>query len=291
MSGDERRRPAVGAHVKRWRTEQGLTLAAVAAESRFRRPHVLVNMAMTADGKVDTVERRGARISTEADLRRVDALRAEVDAVMVGGHTLLGEDPRLTVRSTELVDARRRWGRPPQPTRVGIVSAVPDPITGADLGPGSRFIHGERAPVIIFTTGLTAGPVQQRLAAAGASVLVMGERRVDLRAALGELARRGIGHVLVEGGGTLVAELLRLDLVDEVQLFVAPLVFGGRDAPTPVEGPGFGAGAVLPLRPTGVLDLGSEGIVLRYAAGASTPATGDIQPSPGSEEVSRDGPS
>ena len=59
-----------------------------------RRPDVIVNMAMTADGKIDTVERRGARISGAADSARVDRLRASVDAVMVGGHTLLREDPQ-----------------------------------------------------------------------------------------------------------------------------------------------------------------------------------------------------
>ena len=57
------------------------------------RPHVLVNLAMTADGKIDTVARAGARISGAADTVRVDQLRAAADAVMVGGRTLLGEDP------------------------------------------------------------------------------------------------------------------------------------------------------------------------------------------------------
>ena len=60
----------------------------------IERPRILVNMAVTADGKVDTVARRGARISGPADSARVDRLRAEADAVMVGGRTLLAEDPR-----------------------------------------------------------------------------------------------------------------------------------------------------------------------------------------------------
>ena len=66
------------------------------------RPYVLINIAATADGKIDTVERRGAAISSEQDRARVDALRASVDAVMVGGRTLHDEDPRLTVKSAEL---------------------------------------------------------------------------------------------------------------------------------------------------------------------------------------------
>ncbi|HET9588678.1 MAG TPA: dihydrofolate reductase family protein, partial [Anaerolineales bacterium] len=66
------------------------------------RPFVFINVAMTADGKIDTFERQGAAISSQRDRERVDRLRAESDAVMVGGRTLLGEDPKLTVKSEAL---------------------------------------------------------------------------------------------------------------------------------------------------------------------------------------------
>ena len=69
-------------------------------------PFVTINMAMTADGKMDTIARRGAIISSSDDWTRVDRLRAESDAVLVGGRTLLGDDPRLTVKSPDLRAAR-----------------------------------------------------------------------------------------------------------------------------------------------------------------------------------------
>lgn len=72
----------------------------------FKRPYVILNVAMTADGKTDTVGRSGARISSEADMKRVDKLRAEMDAVMVGGRTLLENDPRLTVKAERLRQER-----------------------------------------------------------------------------------------------------------------------------------------------------------------------------------------
>jgi len=75
----------------------------------MNRPHVLINVAVTADGKMDTFERQGAAISSARDKARVDKLRAEADAVMVGGKTLLDEDPKLTVKSEEL-RAESRWG-------------------------------------------------------------------------------------------------------------------------------------------------------------------------------------
>ena len=63
------------------------------------RPFVFINVAMTADGKIDTVERKGAAISSPRDRERVDRLRTESNAVMVGGRTLLDEDPKLTVKT------------------------------------------------------------------------------------------------------------------------------------------------------------------------------------------------
>ena len=65
------------------------------------KPYLIINAAMTADGKIDTFERGGVNISSEGDWKRVDRLRAECDAVMVGGRTLIEEDPRLTVKSQE----------------------------------------------------------------------------------------------------------------------------------------------------------------------------------------------
>ena len=68
----------------------------------MQRPHIHINVAATADGKIDTFERHGAAISSPRDKERVDQLRADSDAVMVGGRTLHDEDPRLTVKSDSL---------------------------------------------------------------------------------------------------------------------------------------------------------------------------------------------
>ena len=82
-----------------------------------QRPYLLINVAATLDGKIDTVERRGAAISSERDRHRVDLLRASVDAVMVGGRTLLDEDPRLLVRSADLRADRLARGLPENPAK------------------------------------------------------------------------------------------------------------------------------------------------------------------------------
>ena len=229
------------------------------------RPYVLVNMAVTADGKIDTVERLGARISGAADSARVDRLRADSDAVMVGGRTLLAEDPRLTVRDAALSRAREREGRPAQPVKVGVATRIGRPGgTEPSLPWPSRFLSDGGGPVLVATTPQTEPDTLDWLAEQGAQVIVHDAARVDLARLLGELGERGIGRLMVEGGSTLVAALLEAGFVDELQLAVAPLLFGGDTAPTPVGGPGWPlAQAVhLSLLGTGVDDDGV--VILRY---------------------------
>ena len=104
---------------------------------------------MTADGKIDTFERHGATISSKRDKERVDKLRAEADAVMVGGRTLLDENPKLTVKSADLRAEREARGLMPNPVKVGIVS-------NADLEPASDFLTAGPARIVIFTTQKTS---------------------------------------------------------------------------------------------------------------------------------------
>src|SRR5512139_2775248 len=111
----------------------------------MNRPFVFINVAMTADGKIDTFVRKGAAISSQRDKERVDQLRAESDAVMVGGRTLLDEDPKLTVRSEALRTERVARGLTPNPVKVGVVSE-------AEFRSHSKFLHEGGASCVIFTT-------------------------------------------------------------------------------------------------------------------------------------------
>jgi 2,5-diamino-6-(ribosylamino)-4(3H)-pyrimidinone 5'-phosphate reductase len=228
-------------------------------------------MAMTADGKIDTVERSGARISGAADTIRVDRLRAAADAVMVGGHTLLCEDPRLTVRDPALSLQRQQTGRSAQPTKVAVVSRVGRPGDDDPLPQPSRFLHDGGGPVVICTTGRTDAAAIAWLEREGAHVLVLGDARVDLVAALAALRDLGIERLMVEGGSTLLAALLEAGLVDELQLAVAPLLFGGESAPTPVGGRGWSRHDAIQLALVGT-DSSSDGdVILRYRV-ADAPA-------------------
>lgn len=216
----------------------------------MNRPRILINVAMTADGKIDSTARKGAAISSVADKARVDRLRASVDAVLIGGRTLLNEDPHLTVKSAELRAERLRKGWPENPAKVGVVTKITSlgadgvhPTNavrkGAILAPLQNFLTSGPAQVYLFTTQCTAPEVFAAFETAGATVHAMGQERVDLVAVFLFLHKAGIHSVLVEGGGTLIAELFRLGLVDELTIYIAPKVFGGNSAPTLADGSGF----------------------------------------------------
>ena len=223
------------------------------------RPHVILNVAVTVDGKTDTVARRGAAISSPGDLERVDRLRAECDAIMVGGHTLLGDNPRLTVKSPALRASREARGLSPNPIKVGV-------ITRADLSLDSRFLTLGPARKILFTTSQTDAAQIARLREHGAEVVVVGETRVELGAALAHLKADGVERLLVEGGGTLNAELLSQGLVDEVRVYTAPLIFGGATAPTFCDGSGLDRpDAAIRLRLLRVESFEDGGILASYA--------------------------
>jgi 2,5-diamino-6-(ribosylamino)-4(3H)-pyrimidinone 5'-phosphate reductase len=221
------------------------------------RPFTFINVAVTADGKIDTFERRGAAISSKQDKQRVDRLRAGADAVMVGGHTLLQEDPALTVKSEALRAERVASGLPPNPLKVGVV-------TRANLDPAGDFLTAGPASVVIFTTAQTSNDQLELLRSSGAGVYILGDSQVNLLGALETLYGMGIRRLMVEGGGTLNFELLRLGLVDELTLYVAPLVFGGLSAPTLAAGSGFVRDQALSLDLVDLEKWEDGGVLLHY---------------------------
>jgi len=200
-----------------------------------KKPLVFINAAMSLDGKISSRERAQLRISDEEDLERVDRLRAEADAIIVGGETLRNDNPRLTVRSEDLRSERERRG-------VGI-----DPIKVVVSGSGnvpldSYFIREGDGPKFVFTTGKADRETIEALSGL-TRVFVVGEEKVDFDRMLEILARRGVRRVMVEGGATLNFEMIRARVVDEVHVTISPCIIGGTDSPTLVDGKGFtGAG-------------------------------------------------
>lgn len=223
----------------------------------MNRPYVFINVAMTADGKIDTFERRGASISSRRDKQRVDQLRAAADGILVGGKTLLEELPKLTVKDESLRQERIQRGLSPNPVKVGVV-------TRAEIPLDSDFLKAGPARVVIFTTSQTSISHVEALRAQGVEVFVEDAPRVDLTQMMLTLKKIGVDHLMVEGGGTLNFELIRLGLVDEIMLYLAPMIFGGAGAPTMADSLGVPRDAAIELKLMDLEKWEDGGVYLRY---------------------------
>ena len=193
--------------------------------------HVVVNAAMSADGKISTREREQVAISGPEDFDRVDELRASCDAVMVGVGTVLADGPSLTVDDPDRRRRREARGDPPNPARVVADSRMRTPADARVLD--------DAATTYLLTSGAASPDFVAEIDDTGAEVVTAGENRVDLAAGLDALEDRGVDRLMVEGGGELIFSLFRADLVDELSTFVGPSVIGGRNAPTLADGDGF----------------------------------------------------
>lgn len=193
--------------------------------------YVVVNAAMSADGKLASRRREQLDISGPADFDRVDQLRADSDAVMVGVGTVLADDPSLTVKDAARHSARLSRGESKNPARVVADSRIRTPPDAAVLD--------DAAETYLLTSGAAPTDFIEEMEEAGAYVLAAGEDRVDLRTALAKLEGEGVDQLMVEGGGELIFSLVEAGLVNELRVFVGPKILGGRDAPTLADGDGF----------------------------------------------------
>ena len=223
----------------------------------MNRPYVFINTATSADGKIDTFERKGSAISSKRDKERVDQLRADADAVLVGGKTLLGELPKLTVKSEALRETRVKRGVTPNPIKVGVV-------TSADIPLDSDFIKAGPARAVIFTTSRTSISQLETLRANGVEVFVDDAPRVNLGKMMETLGELGVKRLMVEGGGTINFELLRLGLVDELMIYIAPMIFGGENAPTLASGFGLVRNEAIAMKLKNVETHEDGGVLLTY---------------------------
>lgn len=214
---------------------------------RTGRPFVIAKYAMTLDGKVATREHLSQWITGKESRRRVHEDRARYASVMVGIGTVLADDPLLTAR-TENEDAH-------QPLRVVCDARLRIPQT-------SKLVQtSNMSPTLIFTSSRDEERIGE-LRQAGCEVMHVSEVKdghLDLGEALDVLGSLGINSVIVEGGPELTGSLFDGKLVDRVQAYIAPKIFGGADAPTSVAGRGVAspANACL-LERKSVISLGTD---------------------------------
>jgi 5-amino-6-(5-phosphoribosylamino)uracil reductase len=179
--------------------------------------HVLLSVAMSADGFIDDAAAAPLVLSDAADLDQVDQIRADSDAIMVGAQTIRADDPRLAVKSATRRQDRLSRGRPANPLKVTITASD-------DLDPGRRFFAEADQPPLVYAGALAGDKLRERMRGVAEIVPVPGIERVDLSWVVADLAGRGIERLMVEGGAQVLEQLLTDGLADELRLAIAPVV-------------------------------------------------------------------
>jgi 5-amino-6-(5-phosphoribosylamino)uracil reductase len=172
---------------------------------------------MSIDGYLSGPTERRLLLSNAADFDRVDAVRAECDAILVGAMTIRRDNPRLLVRSAARRDERVARGLPPSPIKVTVTG-------GAQLSEHAEFFTAGDTEKIIYCASATVDHAAARLGRL--ATIVDGGQPVDLHRMAEDLYDRGVRRLMVEGGGTMHTQFLTADLADELHLVVAPFFVG-----------------------------------------------------------------
>ncbi len=184
------------------------------------RPYVIINCAISLDGKLALKTRRQTKISSEEDLRRVHKLRNSVDAILVGIGTVLADDPSLRVKE-EYVE-----GPIKKPLRVVLDYHCRIPRK-------AKILQGDQKTIVYV------GPGNAKEIEGAEVVEVSGtEGRLDLNKVLEDLYARGVRRLLVEGGGEVIWSFVSSRNFDEIYVFIGSVIIGGRNAPTMADGEG-----------------------------------------------------
>ncbi len=192
------------------------------------RPYVILNAAMTLDGKIAT-QTGSSNISGEKDLERVHEIRKECDGIMVGIGTVLADDPRLTVHK---IDAKPE----DNPVRIVVDSKGRTPID-------ARITNDDAKTVIAianeYKDEFKSSDKYETFKNRGVKFFFSGQNRVDLKALMSYLHEEGIDRLMLEGGSTLNFSMIKSGLIDEISICVAPMIVGGENAKTFFDGEGF----------------------------------------------------
>lgn len=185
---------------------------------------VIINSAMTVDGKISTIS-GDSKISSKEDLVRLHKLRSKVDAIMVGINTVIIDNPMLNVRINNI--------KKKSPSRIIIDSTGKIPLNSKILRSASQI------NTIIIVTKEADKDIIDKINSFGAKVLVIGTKSVNLLKLFNILYEMGYKKILVEGGGELNWSCITSGLVTDLILTISPKIIGGKKAITLVEGSGY----------------------------------------------------
>jgi 5-amino-6-(5-phosphoribosylamino)uracil reductase len=190
------------------------------------RPYTILSCGVSLDGYLDNAHRSRLILSNDADLDRVDAVRASCDAIMVGAATVRNDNPRLVIKSAQRRAERVATGRPDSPIKVTVTRS-------GRLDPESSFFEVGGCDKLVYCPVAMVPALTERL---GPQATVVGlDAGTDVCNIAEDLSARGVNRLMVEGGGTLHTQFLTTELADELQLVIAPLFVGDSRARRFVE--------------------------------------------------------
>ncbi len=195
------------------------------------RPHTTVILAMSADGKIADAHRSAPQFGSANDKYHLEWQVAQADGVLAGATTLRAGGTAMRVMHPELLRDRENQGKPPQPVQIVCTRS-------GELDPQLRFFR-QPVPRWLLTTAQGAERWHNQPGFDQILALETPQQQLDWQAAFAKFATLGLAEIAVLGGGEIVAALLAEDLIDNLWLTVCPLLLGGSQAPTPVEGEGF----------------------------------------------------
>lgn len=211
------------------------------------KPYVLLNSAMTVDGKIAT-ESSAMKISGDADLIRVHKLRKDFDGIMVGINTVIIDNPKLTVHK---IDAKKE----DNPVRIIIDSRARTPL--------DSLVLNDAAETVIVVSERASKENVNKLSEK-CNVIICGESHVNLKEALSKLYDLGIKSILLEGGSTLNFSMFKDKLIDEVSICIGSKILGGTHSKTFVDGKGFKISECINLELKKVEKIDKNDVVLTY---------------------------
>jgi len=216
---------------------------------------VIVNMATSLDGRITTRTRERFPLGSEHDRRLMDELRVRADAVIVGAGTVRHDGFPMLIRYADLRARRTKLGLPPHPVNVVLSRALDLPIR-------SRFFADPDTRRILVTTRSAPSARVKRFQQV-AEVLVLPGRTLNAARVVEALHKRGLKHLLLEGGGETHFSFAKAGLVDELYVTLTPRLIGGTKAPSLLDGEGFLKNSHLQLKLVSHKQVGDE-LFLRY---------------------------
>jgi len=214
----------------------------------MNRPNIIINCAMSADGKIALPNRSQMKISSEEDMERVHILRNRCDAVLVGIGAVLSDDPKLTVKEKYIENIK-------QPIRIILDTNCKTPT--------DSLVVNEKAKTIICCKE----NIEKNVFQDNVEILVCKtdqQNHLDLNDVLNKLAQNGIQTILIEGGGTIIWSFLKERLVDDFYVYIGSTIIGGKQTPTMVDGIGIiNENEAIQLK-IKKIELKDNGVLLHY---------------------------